>query len=255
MIEISTEVLALLFIVAVVAGWVDAVAGGGGLITIPTLLLTGISPAAAIATNKLQGSFGTLTATIYFIKKGAVSIRGNLVPLGTVCLGSIIGGIALTRIDAAYLGYLVPVLLILIGLYFLLYSENLDENRKPRMSHSKFNSTAAPALGFYDGFFGPGTGSFMASAFVTLRGFSIRDATANAKLFNFASNISALMYFIIFGEIVWIIGGIMIGGQILGAYLGAHVALKAGAKVIRPITIVVCFVMSARAIWALLTAT
>ncbi len=241
MIEVGAEALALLFLVAVVAGWVDAVAGGGGLITIPALLLTGVSPAAAIATNKLQGSFGTLAAAIYFVRQRAVSINDNRAPLATVCAGSILGGMALTWIDATYLSYLVPVLLIGIGIYFLLFAGNLDQSRKPRLSRSKFNAMAAPSLGFYDGFFGPGTGSFMASALVTLRGSPIRDATAHAKLFNFASNISALVYFVFFGQIVWLAGAAMIGGQILGAYLGARVALKAGAKVIRPITIIGLF--------------
>ena len=91
----------------------------------------------------------------------------------------------------------------------------------------------------------------MATSFVTLRGFPIRDATAHAKLFNFVSNFSALVYFVFFGQIFWLAGGAMVGGQILGSYLGAHIALKAGAKIIRPLTIIVCFAMSARALWSL----
>lgn len=247
--EFAVETLVLLFFVALIAGWVDAVAGGGGLITIPVLLLVGVSPAAAIATNKLQGSFGTFTAAVYFVRKGAVSVKGNVGPLIAVCIGSILGGWVLTRIDASYLNFLVPVLLILTGLYYLFFADNLDESREPRLSPSVFNSTVAPALGFYDGFFGPGTGSFMATSFVLLRGFAIRQATAHAKLFNFASNIAALSYFIFFGQIAWLAGVAMIGGQILGAYLGARTALDAGAKLIRPITIIVCFAMSCRALW------
>lgn len=249
--ELTADIILVLFLVAMVAGWVDAVAGGGGLITVPALLLVGIPPAAAIATNKLQGTFGTFTAAVYFLRQRAVSLQDNVVPLFTVCAGSVLGGLALTQVDASYLSYLVPILLILIGIYFLFFAGNLDENREPRMSSSGFDTMAAPALGFYDGFFGPGTGSFMATAFVTLRGFSIRKATAHAKLFNFISNFSVLIYFVFFGQIFWLVGGAMIGGQILGAYLGARVALNAGSKLIRPITIVVCFAMSGRSLWSL----
>lgn len=250
--EFALEIFVLLFFVALLAGWVDAVAGGGGLITIPVLILAGLPPAAAIATNKLQGSFGTFTAALYFVRKGAVSLKDNVLPLFTVCVGAVFGGWVLTQIDASYLNYLVPVLLILTGLYFLFFAGNLDESREPVVSVNRFNTTAVPVLGFYDGFFGPGTGSFMATAFVTLRGFPISKATAHAKLFNFVSNLAALLYFVFFGQIFWLIGAAMIGGQILGSYLGARVALKAGAKVIRPVTIIVCFAMSLRVLWDLM---
>ena len=251
MIEMSLTIILVLFLVGVIAGWIDAIAGGGGLITVPALILAGASPAAAIATNKVQASVGTFTSALYFLRQGAISVRANRLPLMAVCLGSMAGGFALTQINATFLNYLVPMLLILIGAYFLFFAKNLDDRREPRLTASRFNFTAAPALGFYDGFFGPGTGSLMATSFVTLRGFPIRDATAHAKLFNFVSNFSALVYFVFFGQIFWLAGGAMVGGQILGSYLGAHIALKAGAKIIRPLTIIVCFAMSARALWSL----
>lgn len=250
--EFGIEILVLLFFVALIAGWVDAVAGGGGLITVPVLLLVGISPAAAIATNKLQGSFGTFTAALFFLRQRTVNLIDNLLPLLTVCAGSVLGGWVLMQVDASYLSFLVPILLILTGLYFLFFADNLDDSREPRLSSGRFNTMIAPALGFYDGFFGPGTGSFMATGFVTLRGFPIRQATANAKLLNFASNLAALLYFVFFGQIVWLAGAIMIGGQVIGSYMGARIALNAGAKLIRPVTIIVCFAMSCRALWSLL---
>ena len=252
MFEVSLAIILVLFLVGVIAGWVDAIAGGGGLITVPALLLAGVPPAAAIATNKVQASVGTFTSALYFLRHGAISLKENRVPLAAVCLGSIAGGFALTQINAVFLGYLVPVLLIAIGTYFLFFAKNLDESHDPRLSSAQFNRVAAPALGFYDGFFGPGTGSLMATSFVTLRGFAIAKATAHAKLFNFVSNFSALIYFVFFGQIFWLAGVAMMGGQVFGSYLGAHVALKAGAKIIRPITIAVCFAMSARALWSLL---
>lgn len=250
--EFTIEILVLLFFVAMVAGWVDAVAGGGGLIAIPALLLAGVPPAAAIATNKLQGSFGTFTAALYFLRRGVVSIKEHLFPLLMVCAGSVLGGLVLTLVDASYLNYLVPVLLILTGLYFLFFAGDLDESRQPKMPPGIFSRTVPPAIGFYDGFFGPGAGSFYATAFVTLRGFAITQATAHAKLYNFTSNIAALVYFLFFGQIVWLAGFVMVFGQVIGAFLGARIALRAGASLIRPLTIIVCFAMSARALWGLI---
>ena len=251
--NISPESVAALFVVALVAGWVDAIAGGGGMITVPSLLAVGLPPAAAIATNKLQGRFGALTAALYFLRRGAVSLNKSYRSAIAVCAGSVLGGWAVTRIDAAQLALLVPVLLIFIGAYFLFFAGNLDERREPLMSQRQFDGTAAPALGFYDGFFGPGTGSFMAMAFVALRGLPIRSATAQAKLFNFVSNLSALVYFVFFGQIFWLVGVTMIGGQVIGAYLGAQTALKGGAKTIRPIIISVSFVMCGREIWKIIS--
>jgi len=235
-----------------IAGWVDAVAGGGGLITVPALILFGMPPAAAVATNKLQGTCGTFAAAFYFVEKGVVSLKENVVPIITACIGAILGGFILTLVDVSYLNYIVPILLILTGLYFLFFAGNLDDGREPRQAESSFIVTAIPALGFYDGFFGPGAGSFYATGFVTLRGFPIRKATAHAKLFNFVSNFAALVYFVFFGQIFWLAGAAMMGGQIIGATLGARTALNAGSKLIRPVTILVCFAMSGRALYDLI---
>jgi len=244
--EFSYEILAILFAVALLAGWVDAIAGGGGLLTIPALLLVGVPPATALATNKLQGSFGALTAAVYFIRRKMVSVRGNLGAIAAIAIGSMFGGFVLQQINADILVLFIPLLLVSIGLYFLFFARNLDEEREPRIGEGRYAATVAPALGFYDGFFGPGTGSFMATSLVILRGMPIRVATAHAKLFNVTSNLAALAYFVLFGNIAWVAGGVMILGQIGGAYLGAHFAFKGGAKIIRPITVIMCFAMSIR---------
>ena len=211
-IDVGLEILLLLFVIGAVAGWVDTIAGGGGLITTPALLLTGAPPAAVVATNKLQGAFGTFTATFYFIRQDLLPIRSNLWTVVTVCIASILGGIVLTWIDATYLSYFMPILLIILGLYFLFFATDLDKPRPARMSQKQYASTVAPALGFYDGFFGPGTGSFMAMSLVTLRGLPIKDATVHAKLFNLSSNVASLVYFIFFGNIIWPLGFAMVGG-------------------------------------------
>lgn len=242
----SPELLLVLFLVALVAGWVDALAGGGGLITVPALLLSGLPPAAALATNKLQGSFGAFSAALYFLRRGMIPLRASLPVALAVAAGSVAGGMLLLRVSAGLLVLLIPALLIGIGVYFLFFARNLDEARPPRIGARTYRHSVAPLLGFYDGFLGPGTGSFMATSLVTLRGLPIRQATAEAKLLNFSSNIAALAYFLVFGQIAWALGGVMIAGQIIGAALGAHTAFRGGARIIRPVTIIVCFAMSAR---------
>ena len=243
--EFSVEIIALLFFVAMVAGWVDVIAGGGGLLTIPALIVAGVPPAAAVATNKLQGSSGTLIASIYFIKKGAIDFAKIKPLIVTTFIGAVAGSWLLLQIDAEALTIFLPVLLILTGLYFLFAPNIDDKDKKAKISLTAFAIIAAPLLGAYDGFFGPGTGSFMALAFVLLCGYSLSRATANAKILNFTSNISSLLYFIFYGDIYWLIGLVMIGGQMIGVVVGAKMVLKKGASIIKPVVIVVCFAMSA----------
>lgn len=243
--EFSAEAALFLFFVAMIAGWVDSIAGGGGLLTVPSMLLVGMPPAMALATNKLQSSAGTLTAAIYFIKKGAVNLKEIKWLVLATFIGSMAGSWLVLQIDAGVLLAYLPILLILVGLYFL-FSPNIgDEERKRKLSLTAFAIAICPLLGLYDGFIGPGTGSFMALSFVLLCGYSLSKATANAKVLNFTSNVSALLYFMVFGEVFWLMGLVMIVGQLIGAFFGAKMALEKGSALIRPIVVVVCFVMSA----------
>ena len=158
--------------------------------------------------------------------------------------GSVFGSWFLLQIDAISLAVFLPVLLILMGLYFLFAPNIDDKERKQKISLIVFAIIVAPVLGFYDGFFGPGTGSFMMLAFVLLCGYGISKSTANAKILNFTSNISSLLYFIVYGDIYWLFGFAMIGGQVIGAVIGAKMILKRGASIIKPVVIIVCFLMA-----------
>ncbi len=242
--DVNVELVTFLFFVAVLAGWVDTVAGGGGLITIPALILSGLPPATALATNKLQGSAGTLTATVYFIRKKLVKLSELWLAILFTFIGAILGGWLVLQIDAKYLTMLLPILLISMGLYYFLSPSVRNEDAKGRMSLAVFSTIIAMTLGFYDGFFGPGTGSLIALALVVLLGYGLSKATANAKVLNFVSNISALIYFIIFGDINWTIGIIMMEGQFIGALLGAKMVIEKGTSLIKPVVVTVCFLMS-----------
>ena len=242
--ELSAEIIMLLFLVAAVAGWVDVIAGGGGLLTIPALIMVGLPPAVAIATNKVQASVGTLIAAIYFVRQGAIDLSRIKLSIGMTFIGSVLGSWLVLQIDAKTLLWFLPILLIATGLYFLFSPTISDVQRKQKIPLFAFAIVITPLLGFYDGFFGPGTGSFMALAFVLFCGYGLTKATANAKILNFTSNISALGYFILYGDIAWLAGLAMIAGQLFGAVIGVKMVLKKGATLIKPMVVTVCFLMS-----------
>ena len=236
----------LLFGVAVGAGCVDTIAGGGGLITLPALLMAGVPPAAALATNKLQGTGGSVTATLFFLRRGAIQLPAHRLAVAMTFLGSMTGGWLVLRLDAAFLARLIPLLLMAMGTYFAL-SPSLGLTDQPRRLHQRpFSLAVAPLLGFYDGFLGPGAGMFMALAFVGLCGYNLTKATAHTKLLNATSNVAALIYFALFGQIYWLAGWAMFAGQFFGALLGAKLVLKHGAPLIRPMVTVVCFALALR---------
>lgn len=227
-----------------IGGFIDSIAGGGGLITVPALMMTGMPPVNALATNKFQGSFGTLTASLTFWRKGVISVREMWFPFLLSFIGSVIGVWVLQHIDSAILEQLIPWLLVLMALYFWLSPSIGDKDRQARIGDRAYTATAVPAIGFYDGFFGPGAGSFFTLAGVELRGLSLIKATGQTKALNFASNLGGLVAFLVAGQIVFAVGAVMIVGQIIGAGLGARVAIKGGAKIIRPMVVIACLIMA-----------
>ncbi|MFA5122190.1 TSUP family transporter [Zavarzinia sp.] len=240
----TPEVLGLLFLVSLVAGCIDAIAGGGGLLTLPALLTAGLPPAAALATNKLQGSFGTLIASITFIRRGEIDLKAFRPFVLATFLGAVAGTIGVRLIDASALAKAIPVLLIAVALYVLLSPRASDIEAHQRISAGAFAGFVAPLIGAYDGFFGPGTGSFFAIGFVALLGFSLRRATAHAKLLNFTSNIASLAVFLAGGHVVWIAGLAMAAGQLVGAQVGAHLVIRVGARIVRPILVVMSLALA-----------
>lgn len=236
----APEILALLFVAALVAGFIDTLAGGGGLITIPALLLANIPPVFALGTNKLQSSGGSMMASIMMLRKGLVDIKSIYKGFIASFLGSAAGAYAIQQIDMDNLRIIIPVLLVCIALYFLFSPQSHMEQRPPKISDATYNKTFAPLVGFYDGFLGPGTGSFFCATGILARGYDIIKATAVAKPLNFASNIGGLAVFMLGGKILWLVGAIMIAGQMIGAYLGAHVMVSKGKRLIRPLIVTVC---------------
>ena len=249
MVELSVEWLAILALVALVAGFIDAIAGGGGLLTIPALLLAGLNPVQAIATNKLQACFGSFTATRFFVKQALVVPSNNYLAIVMVALGAGIGSWLIQRFDSQLLLNLMPYVLIVIALYLVLVPSLGQAASAAKLSNRAFATTVLPSVGAYDGFFGPGTGTFFTLGYSQLRGLDLLSATAHAKLLNFTTNVVSLTVFILSGQVLWLVGLSMALGQALGARLGAATAFKQGTSLIRWLTVVVCIAISVSLLW------
>ena len=233
----DTLLYPLLFFGALLAGWIDSIAGGGGLITIPLLLGIGLPPQLALGTNKFQASFGSFTAAFYYIREGVVILRDAWAGIFWTFIGAALGTIAVQQIEGSLLGSIIPFLLLAIAVYTLFTPSLGEKDVHTRMSRNVFCVIFGLSLGFYDGFFGPGVGSFWAIAYVLGLGYGLRKATGYTKVMNFTSNIVSFGLFVLMGH-VWIAAGLtMAVGQIVGARLGSGMVIKRGAKFIRPVFI------------------
>jgi len=230
--------------VGLLAGFVDAVAGGGGMLTVPALLSAGLPPIAALATNKMQSAIGTAMATYTYWRKGFISVRALIPAIAATYAGSLLGAYTVKQVDTSLLDLAVPVALIGVALYFLFAPNLSDADRTARLAFPRLVPLLGLVVGFYDGVFGPGTGSFFTIGFVLLFGLGITRAAGNTKLLNLVSNLAALTIFITSGDVVWPAVLAMAAGQIAGGYIGAHAGIRFGARLIRPLVVVVSIAMA-----------
>jgi uncharacterized membrane protein YfcA len=235
----------VLFAAALGAGLVDTIAGGGGMITLPALLAAGLPPQLALGTNKLQSSFGSLTATLRFRSAGLVSLRSILPGILATALGAGLGALVVGRLDPGFLRLLIPFCLVGILVFLLFKPEFGSRHAAARWPARLFWPVAGLVLGFYDGFFGPGTGTFWAMALVGLAGMDLRAATAHTKAVNFTSNLVSLAVFLTAGSVVLALGLLMGLGQAAGAWIGSHLVLKRGTGLVRRLVLAVTAVMIA----------
>lgn len=249
MFEVATHLALLLILAAFCAGFIDSIAGGGGLISVPVLLLAGASPVEALATNKLQGTFGAATATVAYARAGHVRPQEQLWMAAVSALAAAGGALVAHLIPAQVLRLVMPIVLIGVAAYFALKPGLSDDARAERMKPAVFAVTAVPLIAAYDGFFGPGTGSFFMMGFVLLAGYGVLKATAHTKMLNLASNIGALLVFIPSGAMWWAVGLAMAAAQVAGASLGARLAMRVGARVIRPLLVITSTAMALRLLW------
>ncbi|TYR80753.1 TSUP family transporter [Priestia megaterium] len=238
--ELSLNIILLLLFFGFLAAFIDSVVGGGGLISTPALLFLGLPPAAAIATNKLAGTMGVLTSTISFVRSGKVDFRivGKWFPF--VFIGSFFGSITVHYLSSEFLKPLILVLLVLVAVYTILNRNWGKTSTYKPLSLKKIIIFTALIfiIGFYDGFLGAGTGSFILFAFLFV-GFDFLQSAGSAKFLNFGSNLAALLVFLYFDSVVFSYGLIMGFAMIIGAYVGSNVALTKGVTYVRTLFILV----------------
>ncbi len=245
----SVWLYVILFLVAALAGWIDSIAGGGGLITIPVLLGAGLPPQLALGTNKFQASFGSFTAALYHVRRGVVPLGDARPGILWTLVGAAVGTWAVQQIQAGVLNILIPFLLLGTAVYMLVSPVPGDVDRKGRIPRAAFYALFGLPLGFYDGFFGPGVGSFWAIAFVVGMGFRLTKATGYTKVMNFTSNVVSFVLFLAGGHVMFTAGIVMAAGQIMGARLGSAQVIRSGAKFIRPVFITVVIATTLKLIY------
>lgn len=241
--HLTVEIGGFLVAVGLVAGFIDSLAGGGGLLTLPALMAAGLPPVAALGTNKLQSSFGTGGAVLAFARNGHLDLRRFALPVLAALLGSALGAFTVQRIDPSFLGAFVPILLVAMGIYYLAAPRMSEADRHNRIGEAGLVLMSA-VIGFYDGFFGPGTGSFLTTMLVAFVGLGLVRAMAHARLLNFATNIAALTTMVLGGKVVWLAGLTMACGSIAGNQLGAHTAMRFRGRGVRPLLVVMSLALT-----------
>ena len=239
----DVTVYIILFCVALIASAIDAIAGGGGLLVVPTMLLLGMNPLVTLGTNKLQSCFGTATSSYNYYKNGLLKEKNINLLVSLSFIGSLIGTLLVSQLSNELLTNLIPVLLISAAIFLIL-------NRGNKLKISKSLMIAFTPLilliGFYDGFFGPGTGTFFVLTFLIIKQRNLMEATAATKVLNFTSNFASYIVFQSKGFVIIELALIMAIAQILGANVGSKLAIKNGEKFVRPVIVLISIVLSIR---------
>lgn len=251
MFEVTYEVLALLMAAAFIAGVVDSIAGGGGLITLPVLVLAGAPPVTAIATNKVQGVFGAGMAAFAYARGGHVDLRKQVKPAIVAFVAAVCGALLTSQLPTDVIRLGLPVLLIGIALFFALKPGLNDLDRAQRIAPAVFALTIVPLVAFYDGLIGPGAGAFYMLGFVGLAGYGVLKATAHTKLLNFASNAGGIATYAVVAQPWWAVGLAMGAAQMAGAWVGSKLAMRVGSRLIKPVLVTAATALALRLIWDL----
>jgi uncharacterized membrane protein YfcA len=239
--ELSIYWLIGLTLVAFAAGYIDAIAGGGGMINLPTLLLAGLPPASALAVNKMTGLAGTILAVIKFSLEKKIHWKTVFIASIPCLLASYLGGKAALNLSASTLSWAI-LACIPVALYIVLRDNNTKQTETPQTSTPKILASLTP-IGFYDGILGPGTGTYMAIAVRKILKFDLLTATATIKPLNLLTNLGAAVAFFMAGKVIWSIALPMLLASSAGGWVGSHTATKGGDKLIRKLLITVLIIM------------
>lgn len=237
MTDLSWELLALLALAGLAAGFVDAVVGGGGLVQLPALVLglPGVAPVHVLATNKLASVCGTTVSSVTYYRRVRPDPKTFVPLMAFAFAGSMAGAAVASRIPANALEPIVLVVLVVVGTYVLFKPDmgHLTELRFAGHHHTIAAISAGSVIGFYDGALGPGTGSFLVFSLVGLLGYSFLEASAKARLANWATNLAALVVFVPQGAVLWKVGIVMGLANLCGGYVGARTAVRQGSRFVR----------------------
>ena len=242
-------VVLVLALVAFIAGFIDAIAGGGGLLTIPALLTAGLPPHLVLGTNKLCATFGSATASFTFYRRKLFNPGEWRNALLATAIGACIGAIIAHWLPASWLNQMLPAVVFGCGLYLLFGKTPDNQGQHDRPIAQRRQWPQGFGLGFYDGVAGPGTGAFWTVSTMLLYPIDLLRASGVARSMNFVSNAMALVVFIFAGQVAWLLGISMGLALMAGAFLGARTAIHGGAKFIRPVFILVVFALTARLAW------
>ncbi len=243
--------LAVIIALVFLAGYVDAIAGGGGLISLPAYMIAGVPTHAAIATNKLSSSMGTAVATFHYAKSGMINLRLALPSIAFAFAGSALGSNLLLLVDDGFLRVFLLVLLPLTAVY-VMRSKSFDAAGLESFSAKKTAALCmaiALCVGIYDGFYGPGTGTFLMLLLTGVAHLRLDSAAGVTKAINLTTNVAALAVFLLNGQVVILLGLIAGAFNMLGNYLGSHSFTKNGGSVARPITIAVLAIFFVKVIY------
>ena len=249
--ELSVDLttLAILAAVAFVAGFIDAIAGGGGLLTTPALLTAGMPPHLVLGTNKLSSTFGSATAGFTYYRRKLFHPDQWRHALGGTFVGALIGAVVAHYLPAEWLNKMLPVIVFLCGVYLLFGGTPKAPLDADAPVKKKWQLPQGLTLGFYDGVAGPGTGAFWTVSTLLLYPIDLVKASGVARSMNFVSNAAALSVFIFSGQVDWLVGLSMGSALMVGAFFGARTAISGGSKFIRPVFITVVLALTVRLAW------
>lgn len=249
-ITLTYPLLLLLFGVGLLGGFVDAIAGGGGLLTLPVYMLTGIDTPYALGTNKGQSVFGSSMSLTRYYHSNLLDRQRAKWSFIPAVIGSAIGALMITWVDRSILTPLIMCLLGVVAIFMIVYRP--PQNALPPRHRSPLLAIAVSfTIAWYDGFFGPGTGTFLILAYAFLWNDPLDAASANAKVVNFGSNLGSMLLFASKGLILWKLSLPMAAGQLLGGWLGAHVTIRVGRQLVRYAVIAVSLGLILRLAWQL----
>jgi uncharacterized protein len=247
---LDPSLLIILIVFGFLASFIDSVVGGGGLIALPALLFTGLNPAGAVATNKLASTIGSLTSTFMFYRSGKIDIKSVFKLFPLTFIGSLFGAYTVHLLNPEVLKPLMLVMLAAVAIFTIFKKDwgSISTPKKLSIHHFIIFLVTIFAIGFYDGFIGPGTGSFLIFSFLLI-GFDFLKSAGNAKFLNFGSNIAGLLMFMFLGQVNYTYGIIMGIAQLAGAICGSKFAIKRGSGYVRALFIAVTCLLLAKNVY------